>query len=95
MKKIVLGAVVMALCLSAGGAREEKKEAKKVENRLFEMRTYYAAPGKMKALHKRFNDHTCLWSASLQRGADHPGGPAGLSTRSVVSTGRPEGAGEF
>jgi len=59
MKKIVLGAVVMALCLSAGGAREEKKEAKKVENRLFEMRTYYAAPGKMKALHKRFNDHTC------------------------------------
>jgi NIPSNAP len=35
-------------------AREEKK----VEGRVFEMRTYYAAPGKMKALHARFRDHT-------------------------------------
>jgi hypothetical protein len=28
-------------------------------NRIFEMRTYYAAPGKMDALHARFRDHTC------------------------------------
>ena len=27
--------------------------------RFFEMRTYYAAPGKMTALHARFRDHTC------------------------------------
>ncbi len=26
--------------------------------RVFELRTYYAAPGKMKALHARFRDHT-------------------------------------
>lgn len=31
---------------------------KKVDARVFEMRTYYAAPGKMEALHKRFRDHT-------------------------------------
>ena len=34
-------------------------EPKKGEPRLFEMRTYYAAPGKMDALHARFRDHTC------------------------------------
>ena len=27
--------------------------------RIFEMRTYYAHPGKMKALHERFRNHTC------------------------------------
>ena len=29
-----------------------------MEPRVFEMRTYYAAPGKMDALHARFRDHT-------------------------------------
>ena len=29
-----------------------------MDDRVFEMRTYYAAPGKMKALHARFRDHT-------------------------------------
>jgi hypothetical protein len=28
------------------------------DNRCYEMRTYYLAPGKMEALHKRFRDHT-------------------------------------
>ena len=28
------------------------------DSRLFEMRTYYAAPGKLEALHARFRDHT-------------------------------------
>jgi hypothetical protein len=32
---------------------------KKVETRVFEMRTYYAHPGKMEALHARFREHTC------------------------------------
>ena len=27
--------------------------------RVFELRTYYAAPGKMEALHARFRDNTC------------------------------------
>jgi hypothetical protein len=38
---------------------EEKAEAKKADTRVFEMRTYYAHPGKMKDLHARFRDHTC------------------------------------
>jgi hypothetical protein len=29
------------------------------DTRCFEMRTYYAAPGKLEDLHKRFRDHTC------------------------------------
>src|SRR5688572_28517893 len=28
------------------------------DSRCFEMRTYYAAPGKLEALHARFRDHT-------------------------------------
>jgi hypothetical protein len=31
---------------------------KKVENRVFELRTYFAADGKMDALHARFKNHT-------------------------------------
>jgi len=29
------------------------------DSRCFELRTYYAAPGKLEALHARFRDHTC------------------------------------
>ena len=29
-----------------------------MDPRVFELRTYYAAPGKMEALHARFRDHT-------------------------------------
>ena len=32
---------------------------KKMDTRVFELRTYHAAPGKMKALNSRFRDHTC------------------------------------
>lgn len=33
--------------------------AEPAERRVFEMRTYYAAPGKLDALNARFRDHTC------------------------------------
>ncbi len=37
-----------------------RAEKKKTEGaRVFELRTYHAAPGKMEALHARFRDHTC------------------------------------
>jgi hypothetical protein len=42
----------------ASHAAQADKGEKKVETRVFEMRTYYAAPGKMKALHDRFRNHT-------------------------------------
>ncbi len=34
------------------------EEAKAADNRVYELRTYVAAPGKMEALHARFRDHT-------------------------------------
>jgi NIPSNAP protein len=34
-------------------------EPKPTDARVFEMRTYYANPGKMSTLHARFRDHTC------------------------------------
>lgn len=39
-------------------SRADDKEPKKVDTRVFEMRTYYAHPGRMKALHDRFANHT-------------------------------------
>jgi hypothetical protein len=44
-----LGALGWAVC---GAGEGEKK------TRVFELRVYTAAPGKMKALHARFRDHT-------------------------------------
>src|ERR1700738_4316547 len=42
----------------AGAITPAAEGEKKVETRVFEMRTYYAAPGKMEALHARFRNHT-------------------------------------
>src|SRR5262245_19434653 len=53
---ILLGLFVAAW---AGYAISDAQGDKKVENRVFEMRTYYAHPGRMNALHARFRDHTC------------------------------------
>ena len=47
-----LGLVAMGV-----GAMADEPAIK--DTRVFEMRTYYAAPGKMTALHARFRDHTC------------------------------------
>ena len=61
MLKLRMGlavAVVAALGLTLGaGAPGGAKKQK--ETRVFELRTYYAAPGKMEALHARFRNHTC------------------------------------
>jgi hypothetical protein len=47
-------AAVTAVC-GAGGV----PVAARADTRVFELRTYYANPGKMQALHARFRDHTC------------------------------------
>jgi NIPSNAP len=52
---VVMGLIVAAW---AGYAANGTQGDKKVETRVFEMRTYYAHPGKMQALHARFRDHT-------------------------------------
>jgi hypothetical protein len=51
---LTLAAASLA-AFAAGRAKAEKKAA----NRVFELRTYYAHPGKMDALNARFRDHTC------------------------------------
>jgi hypothetical protein len=51
---LMVGLVLAGLTMYAGGEQGDKK----VTQRVFEMRTYYANPGKMKALHDRFRNHT-------------------------------------
>src|SRR5467141_1441759 len=60
MKYGKIGIVAACLMLAAlvGFTTHEAEGGKKVETRVFEMRTYYAHPGKMTALHARFRDHT-------------------------------------
>jgi hypothetical protein len=56
--QLALGAVaVLAGALVVRSSTAQTGE-KKVENRVFELRTYYAADGKMDALHARFKNHT-------------------------------------
>jgi hypothetical protein len=55
---LLIGLVVGAVGVAVSAA-EPAKGDKKVETRVFELRTYYAAPGKMAALNARFRDHTC------------------------------------
>jgi hypothetical protein len=53
-----VGAVaVMAAALIVRNGTAQTGE-KKVETRVFELRTYYATDGKMDALHARFKNHT-------------------------------------
>jgi hypothetical protein len=62
MKKIAfLGFVAAAAAVAAAAMARTAPEAgdKKAPQRVFEMRTYHAHPGRMKAMHARFRDHTC------------------------------------
>ena len=60
MKYGKIGFVAASLFVAAwvANAAQVVEGGKKVETRVFEMRTYYAHPGKMAALHARFRDHT-------------------------------------
>jgi hypothetical protein len=56
---LVVGLGMIGLLAKATGADKGPEGGKKkVDTRVFEMRTYYAAPGKMTALHARFRNHT-------------------------------------
>ncbi len=52
---VLTGALTTVFVANAPG---DEKGAKKVDGRVFELRTYYAAPGKMDALNASFKDHT-------------------------------------
>lgn len=55
---LLLGLCVLGLAEHTATGADDKREEKKVDTRVFELRTYYAAPGKIKALNARFRDHT-------------------------------------
>jgi hypothetical protein len=61
MRRVSIAVLILGLGLAGLTVRaaDDNKGDKKVDTRVFEMRTYYAAPGKMDALHARFRDHTC------------------------------------
>ena len=52
MNRVLFAVALMALMTPAIPAADK-------ESRVFEMRVYYAAPGKLDALNARFRDHTC------------------------------------
>ena len=51
--------LLVSVVLGSAGQAGRADEPAKTENRVFELRTYYAEPGKMDALLARFRDHTC------------------------------------
>ena len=56
--KMLLVAAGLVVAAIFGQAAQRTEGDKKVDTRVFEMRTYYANPGKMEALHARFRNHT-------------------------------------
>ncbi|HJZ92890.1 MAG TPA: NIPSNAP family protein [Gemmataceae bacterium] len=57
MKRILYSLTAALITTLPIAAEEPAKSAG--DTRVFELRTYYAHPGKMKALNARFRDHTC------------------------------------
>jgi hypothetical protein len=58
IRTLLLLLVPCAGVVLAGFALNGAEGGKNVETRVFEMRTYYAHPGKMPDLHERFRKHT-------------------------------------
>jgi hypothetical protein len=61
MKALLAILLSVAATAITGSAAETNATSPSVakDSRCFEMRTYYAAPGKLEALNARFRDHTC------------------------------------
>lgn len=62
MKTFLVALVLAATAMTSSAAETNAAPASPSiarDSRCFEMRTYYAAPGKMEALNARFRDHTC------------------------------------
>jgi hypothetical protein len=56
--RVVLTLLTVAAGFAAATYAVQAADANKKDTRVFELRTYYASPGKMTALHARFRDHT-------------------------------------
>src|SRR6185369_10717354 len=58
MKPLFLIGVLFGMLACASAADPAASPSVAKDSRCFELRTYYAAPGKLEALHARFRDHT-------------------------------------
>lgn len=58
MKPLLLIGVLFGMLAFASAADPAASPSVAKDSRCFELRTYYAAPGKLEALHARFRDHT-------------------------------------
>ena len=55
---LILGLGLTGIAVHLAHANRADKGEKKVDTRIFELRTYTTAPGKLDALNARFRDHT-------------------------------------
>lgn len=55
----IVTAIAAAAVAGIAGFAAAASATPAAEERIFEMRTYIASPGKITALHARFRDHTC------------------------------------
>src|SRR5437868_7171728 len=51
--------LVLGLAVALGALTQPRSPAADAADRIYELRTYYAEPGKLDALNARFRDHTC------------------------------------
>jgi hypothetical protein len=58
MKSVLVAGLTLALACCGVALNGATQSDKKSVTRVFELRTYTAAPGKMDALHTRFREHT-------------------------------------
>lgn len=58
MKTALRSIAALSFAFAGFGLYATKGE-ENMNTRVFELRTYYATPGKIEALHARFRDHTC------------------------------------
>ena len=58
-KTLLKTASIVAACAFSAVVAVQATAASKPKDRVFEMRTYTAHPGKAEDMHKRFRDHTC------------------------------------
>lgn len=58
MKPLLLIGVLFGMLACASAADPAASPSVAKDSRCFELRTYYAAPGKLEELHARFRDHT-------------------------------------
>ena len=56
---LLKAAAIVLACVASGVFAVNLTASSTSKERVFEMRTYTANPGKTEAMHKRFRDHTC------------------------------------